>query len=90
MGKVKIEINSEGLLELFKNPGIQGACIAVANEVAETAGDGYNVSEWTGPHRAGAAVWCNSPSAIEDNLENNTLLKALSSSVSSGKIVHKG
>lgn len=87
MSNVKIEINQKGLLELFKDPAIKEACIEVANEVADVAGDGYNVSKWTGPHRSGATVWCNTPEAIKDNLENNTMLKALGAAVPGDKIV---
>lgn len=91
MGKVEIEINPKGLKELFRSSAIQEICVEVANNVVKNTGfeEGYNVSEWTGPHRAGATVWCNSKEAIKDNLENNTMLKALGSAVPANKIVVK-
>lgn len=91
MSKVEIEINPRGLRNLFRDAAIQGACIEVANNVVENTGfkEGYNVSAWTGPHRAGATVWCNSEEAIKDNLENNTMLKALGAAAPADKIVTK-
>ncbi len=89
MGKVEVEINYNGLLELLKNPAVQKNCIEVANKIADVAGDGYNVSEWKGPHRAGATVWCDGPEAIRDNLDNNTFLKAVGAAVPADKIVRK-
>ena len=90
MGNVEVKINLEGLEELFKSEEIQKACIDTAHKVVKATGkEGYNVSEWCGPNRAGATIWCNAPSAIKDNLENNTLLKALGSVVPADKIVEK-
>lgn len=86
MSKVEVEINYNGLLELFKTPEIQDACVSVADQVAGKAGKDYNVSKWKGPHRAGATVWCDSAEAIRDNYDNNTLLKALGSVVPGDKI----
>lgn len=83
---VEIEINRKGLYELLKEPEIQKKCIEVGNKTAKVAGKGYNVSEWTGPNRTGATVWCNTPDAIKDNLENNTFLKAVYATVPANKI----
>lgn len=84
--KVEIKINPEGLLELFKDPAIQEACVEVAEEVATMSGKDYRASKWKGPNRAGAAVWINSEEAMQDNLENNTLLKKLGTVVPTNKI----
>lgn len=88
MGKVEVKINPAGILELFKSPGIKAACEAAAESIKNNAsGDGYNVSSYIGPNRAGAAVWINSREAMEDNYENNTLLKATGMVIPAGKIV---
>lgn len=91
MSKVKVELNSSGMIRLFKDANIQAVCRNVAESVARNTGmeDGYNVSTWVGPFRAGATVWCDSPEATKDNLENNTMLKALGSVVPNEKIVRK-
>ena len=91
MGKVEVKINPAGILELFKSPGIKATCESAAESIKNNAGgDGYNVSSYTGPNRAGAAVWVNSREAMEDNYENNTLLKATGMVIPAGKIVRKG
>ena len=88
MGKVEVKINPAGILELFKSPGMRAACESAASAIKSSAGgDGYNVSSYTGPNRAGAAVWINSREAMEDNYENNTLLKATGMVIPAGKIV---
>lgn len=90
MAKIRVEINQKGLRKLFRSEEMKGACKRAAEAVAERAGgEGYNVSSYKGPHKAGAAVWCNSREAMEDNLENNTLLKALGTVIPDEKIVQK-
>ena len=91
MGTVKIELNPKGLQELFRSTGMRAACESAASAIKSSAGgDGYNVSFYTGPNRAGAAVWVNSREALEDNYKNNTLLRAVGSVIPAGKIVEKG
>lgn len=88
MGTLKIELNSKGMQELFRSSGMRAACESAASAIKNSAGrDGYNVSSYTGPNRAGAAVWVNSREAMEDNYENNTLLKATGMVIPAGKIV---
>lgn len=77
MSKVKIELNSAGIQELLKSAEIQGYCEELAHEVAGRAGDGYEVDSMVGKTRANASVYAATKEAIKDNLENNTLLKAL-------------
>lgn len=47
-----------------------------ANEIAQTAGDGYEASSEVGRKRALGMVWTATPKAKKDNDENNTLQKA--------------
>lgn len=89
MAKVEIELNYEGLSNLWKDPAIAQQCAEVAQAVKSKLGgsdDDYNVSSYIGQHRAGAALWVNSSRAIKDNLENNTVLKALGGVIPSSKI----
>lgn len=81
MGNVveKIELNSAGMIALFRDPAIQSAVTAAAEAVQRGAGYGHNVSAGTGQYRAGARVWADAPSAIKRNLEDNVLIKALTS-----------
>ena len=75
--KVEIELNSAGIQELLKSAEIQGYCEELAREVANRAGDGYEVDTMVGKTRVNASVYAATKEANKDNLENNTLLKAL-------------
>jgi hypothetical protein len=77
MGKFKL--NSEGVREMLRSQEILEACRSEADRIAATAGDGYEVSEYTGTNRVNVSVGAVTQEAIKDNLENNTLLKAAGS-----------
>ena len=77
MSKVEIELNSAGIQELLKSAEIQGYCEELARGVASRAGDGYEVDTMVGKTRVNASVYAATKEANKDNLENNTLLKAL-------------
>lgn len=77
MSNVKIELNSAGIQELLKSPEIKGYCEELAHGVASRAGSGYEVDSMVGKTRANAMVKAATFKAYRDNLENNTLLKAL-------------
>ena len=77
MSKVEIELNSAGIQELLKSAEIQGYCEELARGVASRAGDGYEVDTMVGKTRVNASVYAATKEANKENLENNTLLKAL-------------
>lgn len=77
MGKVQVELNSEGVRELLRSPEMAAICQAQARAIAGRAGSGYSVSTYTGTTRANASVRAETQEAIRDNLKNNTLLKAV-------------
>lgn len=77
MGKVKIELNSEGVRELLKSSEMRSVCEGLANQIAKRAGDGYEVTTYTGKTRVNASVHIATEKAMRDNLKNNTLLKAV-------------
>ena len=52
-------------------------CKSYAVAVQGRAGDGYEVTTYTGRNRANASVHAETYEARKDNYENNTLLKAL-------------
>lgn len=77
-GKFHIELISKGVRELLKSDEMQSNINEVAEEVARRAGNGYTVIPGTkGKTRANVRVQAESKEAKRDNLENNTLLKAL-------------
>ena len=77
MGKVQVELNSEGVRELLRSPEMAAICQAQARAIAGRAGSGYSVSTYTGTSRVNASVMAETQEAIRDNLKNNTLLKAV-------------
>ncbi len=77
MAKVKIELNRAGVRELLKSPEMGAVCQELASQVAARAGDGYEVSVYTGFNRVNASVKAVSDEAWRDVLKNNGLVKAL-------------
>ena len=50
-----------------------------ARMVKNIASDGYEISRYSGLTRANVSVYADTKKARQDNIENNTLLKALGS-----------
>ena len=75
--KVKIELNSAGVRELLQSPEMLALCTSHAESMAAELGSGYEVDAFIGHDRAHAIVKAVSAAAIRDNLENNTILKAV-------------
>lgn len=73
-----VVLNSAGIRDLLKSAEIQSVLNETAGEVARRAGEGYEAVPGTlGKTRANARVQAATNEAKKDNLENNTLLKAL-------------
>lgn len=77
MDNVEVELNSEGVRELLRSPEMAAICLGHAQAIAGRAGDGYSVSTYTGATRVNASVITDTVEAIQDNMKNNTLLKAV-------------
>jgi len=77
MSRVKFELNRAGVRDLLRSPEAAGVCKSYAVAVRGRAGDGYEVTTYTGRNRANASVHAETHEARKDNYENNTLLKAL-------------
>jgi hypothetical protein len=77
MAKVKFELNRNGVRELLKSPEMMAVCQGYANRALSSLGDGYEVSTMTGRNRVNAEVRAETFAARKENLENNTILKAL-------------
>jgi hypothetical protein len=75
MANIEFELNSEGVKELMRSPEMQAALIANAKAIQSRAGDGYSV--YVGPSRANVSVRTETDEAIQDNYDNNRLLKAV-------------
>lgn len=78
MSKTKVTLLHEGFNELRRSPEMRAALAAEAARIAQRAGDGYETDEKLLSGRAVASVATATPGAMRDNLDNNTLLKAVS------------
>ncbi len=77
--KVRVELNLAGVNELMKSPEIQDAVLRAGQAVAAAAGEGYAAEVHQADWVAISNVYAETPEAKRDNLENNTLLRALGS-----------
>lgn len=77
MSKIRVELNGAGVRELLKSSEMMAICENHANKALSRLGDGYTVTTMTGKSRVNASVYAESYEAQKDNMENNTILKAL-------------
>lgn len=84
MNKVKFKLDLPGLNELMKSPEMQsilsekgGQVMARANSIAQDNDAKYSMSTKTINWIAVTTVRADNSAAIRENLDNNTLLKAL-------------
>lgn len=75
--KTKVVLNSKGIREMLKGEEMQALLKERATEIANRAGEGYEVDVHTGKTRANASVYTTSKKVMRDNMKNNTLLKAV-------------
>lgn len=77
MANVKIELNRDGVRDLLRSQEMMEICEEHASNVLGRLGPGYTVSSMTGKNRVNASVFAESYQAKRENLESNTILKAL-------------
>lgn len=77
MAKFKFELNKAGVGELLKSEEMMTICKEYADGIRARAGEGYETDTYVGKTRANAMVYPATKEAYMDNLENNTLLKAV-------------
>lgn len=84
MGSLKVELNPQGVIELFKSPEVQGWLEECGRHTAEIANGMSGLEYSSQVHNASftaiANVYAESPEAARDNLKHNTLTVALGSS----------
>ena len=84
MSSKPFKLESAGVKELLKSAEIQSQLTEYATRVKQIANGsssfgGYDSDIYVGKNRANASVFAMQQRAKKDNLENNTLLKALGS-----------
>lgn len=78
MAKVKFKLNRKGVRVMLQSKEMLGVVTEYANGIQQRAGDGYEVTTYSpGKTRVNSSVHATTREAIKDNLENNTLLKAV-------------
>lgn len=81
MSNVRIELNLAGINEMMKSPEIQASLQAAGEAVAASAsaasGEEYGVRTHLASWVAITNIYPDSAAAAADNLDNNTLLKAV-------------
>ena len=75
MSDFKFVLNRAGVRELMQSQEMQDVLVEFAQQVAEKAGDGYDV--YIGINRANVSVRTATEEAMADNLDHNTLEKAI-------------
>lgn len=71
----KFVLDRAGVRELMQSQEMQDVLVEFASQVAERAGDGYDV--YIGTTRANVSVMTATEEAVSDNLDYNTLEKAI-------------
>ncbi|MDO4383887.1 MAG: hypothetical protein Q4C18_05280 [Eubacteriales bacterium] len=77
MAKVIVRLNRSGVRELLKSSELQSRCIMHAQRIQRIAGEHYTTESRTYPERNGASVYPADDAGYYDNLNNNTLVKAM-------------
>lgn len=77
MSKVKFKLNRSGVAELMRSSAMQAVLQEYATGIRNRCGDGYTQDIYVGKNRANATVSAETYKAKRDNLENNTILKAV-------------
>lgn len=77
MSKVKFQLNRKGVAELLRSAEMQEVLTEYATGIRNRCGDGYTQDIYVGKNRANAMVSAETYQAKRDNLENNTILKAV-------------
>ena len=75
--KTKFVLNRSGVRELMKSAAMQEVSKEYATGIRNRCGDGYTQDIHVGKTRANAMVSAETYQAKRDNLENNTILKAV-------------
>lgn len=75
MSKVQIVLNRDGVRDLLHEVG-RNVCGELAQNIAASCGSGYESDIYDAGGRTVASVYTANKEAMQDNLENNTILRA--------------
>ncbi len=77
MAKVKVVLNSKGVVELLKSDEVQKLLTSMATDIKNTAGPGHESETEVGRNRARAMVWTETFQAVRSESINHTLTRAI-------------
>lgn len=77
MSKMQFKLNRAGVGSMLKSAEMQSVLSKQASAIKNRCGEGYEQDTFVGTNRANARVWAESLEARKENMENNTLLKAV-------------
>ena len=75
--KVRVVLNSAGIREFLRSPEMAAMCRGRAEEAVDRLGGDYKVSVYKGKNRVNASIYTDSAEAFQENLDSNSVLKAL-------------
>ena len=78
MAKVRIVLNRKGVRELLKSQEMRAMLNERAQNIKARLGDGYKADTYVGS-RVNAMVWASTRKTIKDDMDNNTIIKAMGS-----------
>lgn len=77
MADLLVKLDREGVRALLRSPEMLALCKELANTTAGRLGAGYKVTSRTGKNRVNAEIAAVSRKARRENMQHNTILKAL-------------
>lgn len=75
--KFEFELNKAGVRELLLSDDMMKVCDKYASNAVSKLGDGYEASTYRGKTRVNASVIAVTKEARKENLETNSILKAV-------------
>lgn len=76
-GKNTLRLNYDTVRQMLNSQELVGELTKLAEQKKETLGDGYVIEQQKTKDRVRILIKTNSEKAVQDNLDNNTLLKAV-------------
>jgi hypothetical protein len=77
MGLDKVKLNNAGFRKLRTLPKVQADLLRRGERIAQASGPGYRAEAAPSKNRARVTVFPDTPQAVRDNAENNTLVRNL-------------
>lgn len=74
---VVVKINGAGLRDLMHSQEMEAICKEHADKICGRCGEGYATDTYHAQTRVIASVYTDDVKAMKDNLDNNTILKAM-------------